>query len=100
MNSWKVTIDEEARTAEFSGVTFGYGIGNTLELWSLHFGKKLMVCKRKGCREWSSRAESNYYPAEFKVYKIVTQISTDVLEVEELIDFPIMRERQALGAGE
>lgn len=91
MKEYHISIDFQARTVSFNGVTFGYGIGNTLLLWEFWRLSGIIVVKKPGHSDWSSRGQSSYYPAQFMVLKITKELTEGEYEVETIIEFDIKR---------
>ena len=93
MNDYRILINEETQRVTFEGINWGYGLGSTLLLWDYHQGRKLIVVKKPGASDWSSRGESSYGPTEFMVLHITEKIGAGWMQVEEIISFPIRKTR-------
>lgn len=93
MITYRIQINEETQLVTFEGISFGYGLGNTLILWEYHKGRGLVVVKKPGANDWSGRGQSSYSPAEFLVLRITDKIGAGWMETEKIIEFPINKPR-------
>ncbi len=94
MNDYKILINEEKQLVTFEGISWGYGLGNTLLLWDYHQGRGLVIVKKPGTSDWSSRGESSYGPAEFMVLHITEKLGAGWAQTEEIISFPIRKPKE------
>lgn len=98
MMDYIIKVEPNKGRVLFRGITFGYGVGSELPLWSYRERGGIIVVKKVGAQEWSSRGESSYYPAEFMVLRITERASERAdgwAKAEEIVSFPIRKERQA-----
>ena len=93
MNDYRILINKEKKSVTFQGINWGYGLGSTLLLWDYHQGRSLIVVKKPGASDWSSRGESSYGPAEFMILHITEKIGAGGVQAEEIISFPIRKPR-------
>lgn len=94
MIRYQIRINEETQRVTFEGISWGYGLGNTLLLWEYRKHTGLVVVKKPGASDWSSRGQSSYGPAEFMVLRITDRLGAGHMRAETIISFPIRKPQE------
>lgn len=89
-------IDEEARTVTFRGVSFGYGVGSRLALWSrlsVPGVGDLLILKKPHRRYFGGQSRPPASaPAMFSIYRVLSGVDGEYTEVDLLFEFPVRQE--------
>lgn len=93
-NTYWIKIEPDKSRVEFSGIDWGYGVGNELPLWDYQEHLGLVVVKKVGASHWGGLAQpASYSPAEFMVLRILDEPPRPhgFVHVEQIIAFPVRR---------